>query len=214
MSELNNSLLDVMKDLKQLIRLQRIKLTEDLLYAKEWYPMYFILGCEGDSSYGKWRYTYYGSNSKKETPLIDKLNTYPFAYQFDSIHMQTQTRNYYPSIRLNINGQLYPCNGAFQFIHKDIGPSATVPGGAFGVYERQTQNYHHGRMFAAWMRADYQSNWGGGDYPFKLKVDKDWVLNFYCYATGTSSVWVHLLINGWKLRIRSQDEIRDIIEVT
>jgi len=208
MNKLENSLLEVAKDLKQLIRLQRIKLEDDLLYTKEWWPMYFLILCDGDSSYGRWRYTYYGSNSKKETPFRDKRNTYPFAYQFDSIQMVTKNRNYYPSIRLDINGQRYPCNLAFQFLQKDISDD-----GAFGEYERKTQNYEHGRMYAAWMKSHYQSNWADAEYPFKLKVDKDWVLNFYCYATGTN-VYVHLLINGWKLRLRSQDQIREILEVT
>jgi len=211
MDSLENSFREVSKDLKQLIRLQRIKLEDDLLYTKEWHPLYFLVLCDGDSSYGKWRYTYYGSNSKKEIPLIDEKNTFPYAYQFHSLQMVTKQRNYYPSMRLNINGTLYPSTNkhtAFQFIQKDIADD-----GAFGEYERKQQNYEHGRMYAGWMKSHYQSNWADAEYPFKLKVDKDWVLNFYCYATGTNT-YIHLLINGWKLRLRSQDEIRDILEVT
>ena len=209
MTKVEQSLMDVAKDLKQLIRLQRVKLEEELLYTREWHPLYFLILCDGDSSYGRWRYTYYGSNSKTQTPLVDKANTYPYAYQFHSIQMVTKNRNYYPSIRLNINGKLYPSTKkqtAFQFIQKDIADD-----GAFGEYERKVQNYEHGRMFAAWMKSHYQSNWADAEYPFKLKVDKNWVLNFYCYATGTN-VYVHLLINGWKLRERSKDAIAEILE--
>lgn len=188
-----------MEDLLQniLSELEELNSKEGDLYYKEWHPMTFQFYVKGyqirDPLFGTSKWGFQKLNN-------DDLQL-DFDYEFDSLQAHTENRQYNASFRLVINGLSYPNK---ERIASEYAPNYD------DWQEFIAHNYCYQRAFRfarIWL---YQSNHGYGDYPFKMRVNKGWTLNFDIFQTSTNNYWHFLIINGWKLHTVNKNFIKKL----
>lgn len=114
---------------------------------------------------------------------------FDFDYEFHSIQVVAET-NALASILISINDYMYHEN--------------TFVIDAIENFKDKRTEYADGYYISATIV---------NEYPFKMKVKGGWVLRIYGRNSHTAIQYVKLIINGWKLKPKSQDAIRAIKEV-
>lgn len=187
----SNVLDSILEELKKLNQKQDIK------YRKEWYPLCFNFYAKGgyvaDPTHGtnKWGYR------KIDQPDL-KLD---FDYEFHSLDMHTEYKDYKPALMLIINGARYP----------NVQRFASDQNSFDEWREFQGHNFNYQRFFQFNMYHTGDSNEGSAHYPFKMTVKKPWNLNFDYFSTSTSYHFHILVINGWRLYPIESKEIEELI---
>ncbi len=190
MSE-NNILLG--KILKELEKLNSREGESDL---REWYPLFFTFYVKGayvdDDKYGanKWGFKKMNNDDLK----------YDFDYQFNSLTLHTEARSYKPALRMVINGKNYPETQIIVSNENDFNNWQEFLG----------HNYSYQRAFQFSLVESYQSNFGYGQYPFKMLVKANWTLNFEIFMATNSLYWHTLEIEGWKIHETKKERISEL----
>lgn len=191
----NQSIGNILKDI--LSELEKLNQKQDVKFYKEWYPLFFHFNSKGyqitDANYGasKWGFR----------KIENKDLKLDFDYEFHSLDLHTENRNYKPAIRLILNGSVYP---NVQRIVSDEG--------SFDDWvEFEGHNYNYQRVYQFSDQESYQSNMGRAHYPFKMTIHRPWQLNFEFFQTSTSTYWHTLTINGWRLHPIEDKKVENIV---